>query len=74
MGSSSTLMGVQGGTNTLDNWNYTGGQMSNQYAFADGGVMTQFGPLALRKYANGGVADSPQVAVYGEGSMTEAYV
>jgi len=74
MGSSSTLMGVQGGTNTLGNWNYTGGQMSNQYAFADGGVMTQFGPLALRKYANGGVADSPQVAVYGEGSMTEAYV
>ncbi|WP_371027887.1 phage tail tape measure C-terminal domain-containing protein [Paraburkholderia sp. RCC_158] len=74
MGSSSTLMGVQGGTNTLGNWNYTGGQMSNQYNFADGGIMTEFGPLSLRKYANGGIADTPQVAVYGEGSMNEAFV
>jgi hypothetical protein len=36
--------------------------------------MTQLGPLALRKYANGGIANSPQVAVYGEGSMNEAFV
>jgi tape measure domain-containing protein len=70
----STLMGVQGGTNTLGNWNYTGGQMSSQYKFADGGIMTEFGPMSLRKYANGGIADSPQVAVYGEGSMNEAFV
>ncbi len=42
--------------------------------FADGGIMTNIGPVALRKYANGGVATSPQVALYGEGSSPEAYV
>lgn len=48
---------------------------SQQYLkFANGGVMTEYGELALRKYANGGVADKPQVAIYGEGSMAEAYV
>lgn len=42
--------------------------------FANGGIMTAFGPAELRKYANGGIANSPQVAIYGEGSMNEAYV
>ncbi len=42
--------------------------------FADGGVMTPYGQMELRKYANGGVANSPQLAVFGEGSMNEAYV
>jgi hypothetical protein len=42
--------------------------------FADGGVMTSSGPLPLRKYASGGVANSPQMAIYGEGSTPEAYV
>ena len=41
--------------------------------FANGGIMTSAGPLELRKYANGGVANSPQVAVYGEAGP-EAYV
>ena len=36
--------------------------------------MTEFGSVALRKYANGGVASGPQLALYGEGSMSEAYV
>jgi hypothetical protein len=43
-------------------------------AFANGGIMTNKGVAQLRKYANGGVADSPQLALYGEGSMAEAYV
>lgn len=43
-------------------------------AFAKGGIMTEWGELALRKYANGGIAHRPQVAVFGEGSMAEAYV
>lgn len=43
-------------------------------AFADGGVMTPHGPLPLKTYARGGVASSPQVAVFGEGAMNEAYV
>ncbi|KVQ35787.1 hypothetical protein WK03_35555 [Burkholderia cepacia] len=43
-------------------------------AFANGGVMTQFGVMNLRKYANGGIANSPQMAIYGEGSSPEAFV
>lgn len=44
--------------------------------FADGGIMTDRGPLDLpiRTYAGGGVANSPQVAIFGEGRMPEAYV
>jgi hypothetical protein len=68
------LFGTSAGTNTLGNYSYAGGSMSNQYKFANGGIMSEFGPLALRKYANGGVASSPQVAIYGEGSMNEAFV
>lgn len=44
------------------------------FGFANGGIMTSAGPVPLRAYAGGGVADSPQVAVYGEGSMPEAFV
>ena len=46
---------------------------SSEY-FANGGIMTEYGQLALNKYANGGVARTPQVAIYGEGSGAEAYV
>lgn len=59
---------------------YTGDAFKNWSAaqsaktFANGGVMTEYGELALRKYANGGVADRPQMAIYGEGSMNEAFV
>lgn len=42
--------------------------------FANGGIMTQYGQMALRKYANGGIADRPQMAIYGEGDMNEAFV
>jgi len=42
--------------------------------FANGGIMTQQGPLQLRRYAAGGIAASPQMAIYGEGSRPEAYV
>lgn len=44
------------------------------FGFANGGVMTPTGPLPLRTYSAGGVADSPQLALYGEGGMNEAYV
>jgi hypothetical protein len=43
-------------------------------AFAGGGIMTQYGELPLRHYQGGGMATSPQVAVFGEGSSPEAYV
>lgn len=42
--------------------------------FANGGVMSPSGPMPLRTYSRGGVANSPQVAVFGEGMMNEAYV
>jgi lambda family phage tail tape measure protein len=43
-------------------------------AFADGGVMTGSGPMPLKKYATGGIARSPQLALFGEGSQPEAFV
>lgn len=42
--------------------------------FANGGIMTSRGALPLHKYAAGGVASSPQLAVFGEGRLNEAYV
>ena len=48
--------------------------MSSFFGFADGGVMTAEGPLPLRGYASGGIANTPQLAVFGEGSRPEAYV
>lgn len=43
-------------------------------SFAGGGVMTSGGPAPLKRYSNGGIANSPQVAEFGEGSGAEAYV
>lgn len=43
-------------------------------SFAAGGIMTARGQLNLRKYASGGVANSPQLALFGEGRSPEAYV
>lgn len=43
-------------------------------SFADGGIMTSRGRLPLRRYAGGGIASSPQVSIFGEGSSPEAYV
>ena len=53
---------------------FSGFSLSNLFGFADGGVMTGRGPLPLRAYASGGVASSPQLAMYGEGSVPEAFV
>ena len=44
------------------------------FKFADGGIMTGNGPMPLKTYARGGIANSPQLAMFGEGSMPEAYV
>jgi len=44
------------------------------FKFADGGIMTGDGPMPLKTYARGGIANSPQLAMFGEGSMPEAYV
>lgn len=42
--------------------------------FAMGGVMTPSGPMPLKRYATGGIANSPQLAMFGEGRQPEAYV
>jgi len=44
------------------------------FKFANGGIMTGDGPMPLKTYARGGIANSPQLAMFGEGSMPEAYV
>lgn len=52
------------------------GQMTSMAGgkFASGGVMTSSGPMPLEKYAKGGIAREPQLALYGEGRKPEAYV
>lgn len=42
--------------------------------FANGGVMTGQGAMPLSRYAMGGIANSPQLALFGEGSTPEAFV
>jgi len=45
------------------------------FGFADGGIMTSQGPMPLNQYGKGGIATSPQIAIYGEGNTAaEAYV
>lgn len=44
------------------------------FNFANGGIMTGAGSIPLNKYASGGVAYSPQLAIFGEGRTPEAYV
>lgn len=67
------LLGLNGGSiNSGTQFNM--GQFNfTPYAFANGGIMTQYGAMELRKYANGGIANRPQMALYGEAGP-EAYV
>lgn len=44
------------------------------FGFDRGGIMGPNGPIPLRKYDAGGVATSPQLAMFGEGRKPEAYV
>jgi hypothetical protein len=50
------------------------GSFFSGFAFENGGIMTSQGSVPLRAYSNGGVANSPQLALYGEGKKPEAYV
>ena len=51
-----------------------GSALGKFLGFANGGIMTANGPLDLKRYAAGGIANSPQLAMFGEGSRPEAYV
>jgi len=52
----------------------SGSSFAKFLGFANGGIMTANGPLDLKRYATGGIANSPQLAMFGEGSTPEAYV
>jgi prefoldin subunit 5 len=52
----------------------TAGSAGGYVPNAMGGIMTEFGSVPLRRYARGGIANSPQLAMFGEGSTAEAYV
>ncbi|PUW87349.1 phage tail tape measure protein [Cronobacter sakazakii] len=47
---------------------------ANVTAHANGGIFGKNGAVPLRAYQTGGIATSPQLALFGEGSMNEAYV
>ena len=65
------LFGDMGKTGQVGGW--IGGLVAAA-GFANGGIMTSAGPLPLRAYAGGGVANSPQLTLFGEGRKPEAYV
>lgn len=50
------------------------GAAGPNFGFANGGIMTSAGPLPLRAYSAGGIANSPQLALFGEGRRPEAFV
>lgn len=43
-------------------------------SYANGGIHGPQGPIPLNAYASGGIAKRPQLALFGEGRMPEAYV
>jgi hypothetical protein len=71
-GASTATSGVTSGTGVGMGLGQQAAGPSN--VFAMGGIMSSMGSLPLNAYANGGVANSPQLALFGEGRMNEAYV
>ncbi len=61
---------VTGGASEV--WNTVSSWTSD--LFANGGIMTSKGSMPLNKYSQGGIANRPQLALFGEGRMNEAYV
>ena len=59
-----------------DDWGFVGSaiKMFATSSFAVGGIMSSGGPVPIERYATGGVATSPQMAYFGEGSTPEAFV
>lgn len=68
----STLMQV--GMSTGNPYVMAAAAVTSLLGFEKGGVMTSAGSMPLNMYAKGGVANSPQIAMFGEGSRPEAYV
>jgi lambda family phage tail tape measure protein len=69
--------GVRGGAsdeNGLTLEGATSGDFYDPKKFAKGGIMGGAGEIPLNKYSRGGIATQPQLAMFGEGSVPEAYV
>lgn len=78
LGPIAQLLGLGGGgfgTTSFGSFDLLGGILNGTGGlFANGGIMTDRGPLPLQAYSSGGIANSPQLALFGEGRMPEAYV
>jgi hypothetical protein len=75
----SSMFGGGGGGGGLSSLFGGGGPDLNvgsdaSFLFANGGIMTSRGAMPLNAYASGGIANSPQMAIFGEGRTPEAYV
>lgn len=71
-GAATATSGVTSGTGT----GFGLGQqlVGTSSVFAKGGIMSAGGSLPLKAYSKGGIANSPQLALFGEGRQNEAYV
>lgn len=67
----SALMGLAG-KDGIGFFSFLTGSLGKK--FANGGIMTPDGELPLRTYSSGGIANTPQLALFGEGRQPEAYV
>lgn len=68
-----TVMGALFGSGPLGQV-FGGGLIGGFSANATGNVVGPNGPIPLRAYSRGGIADSPHLAMFGEGSKPEAFV
>tara|TARA_R110000764_G_scaffold237762_1_gene334179 strand:- start:1037 stop:3343 length:2307 start_codon:yes stop_codon:yes gene_type:complete len=68
------LKAVRAGLGVGESGDTTGGGLLGALGFAKGGVMQGSMGTPVNAYANGGVANSPQLAVFGEGRGAEAFV
>lgn len=73
-GATTATAGATGGSTSSSFGNNYNLDMPAAPSFATGGVMTSSGAMPLHSYASGGIARSPQMALFGEGRMPEAYV
>lgn len=65
---------ISGGVSAGGGLSGIAGAIGSFFGFANGGIMTPYGPMKLNAYAGGGIVNSPQMYVAGEGSMNEAII
>lgn len=70
----SSLFGGGGGAAIGNSLLNIGTSFLSSFSFAKGGVMAANGAVQLQRFAGGGIANSPSLAVFGEGDGPEAFV